>query len=79
LSSGSDFAAKRVLDLILRIKAYSYPARKHLPTPGNGGRPGKACCRAAASPFGKPCGGIVKCSGSARRSSVAIENIYLFY
>lgn len=45
-------------------------ARRHLPTPGNGGRPGKACCRVAASPFGKPWGGIVKCSGSARNGLV---------
>lgn len=39
----------------------------NLPTPGNGGIPVKACCKAAASPFGRPCGGIVKWSGSKER------------
>lgn len=39
----------------------------YLPTPGNGGIPVKACCKAAASPFGRPCGGIVKWSGSMVR------------
>lgn len=34
------------------------------PTPGYGGMPGYAACGRAASPFGRPCGGIVKCKAS---------------